>query len=59
MFAGPQADYGINDLDERFWSQAGHPRDPGGELTVYATVNAGASVDGTKFKVVLKFFRQG
>jgi len=52
-------EFGITDMDERFWSQARQPRDPGGELTLYATINEGVSVADAKIKVVLKFFRQG
>jgi hypothetical protein len=59
ILSGPAPDYGINDLDERFWSQANLPRDPGGELTLYLTINAGASIADARIKVVLKFFRQG
>ena len=55
----PGTNYGISDLDEPFWSQANMPRDPGGELELILTVDAGAGVADAKIKVVFKFFRQG
>src|SRR5262245_7326214 len=52
-------EFGINDLDEYFWSKAHQPRDSGGELDLVLTVMEGTGIKDAKIKVILKYFRQG
>jgi hypothetical protein len=53
------AEFGIGDVDKRFWQHAKLARDEGGELPLVLTIVGGASVKDEKIKVILKFFRQG